>query len=319
MVVEYSFMFKYQIKLMNPNNFKKIGRGVFVMMITPFKKNRDLDLDGVRKNTRFLIDKGIKTGKGVLVPTGSTGECPMMTVEEIKLTMKVVVEEAKGEVPVMPTCNSTDILKKLLKAGADDVIVSVSKQESSQIKFSNNLINATKTWENIDLGIFIDNALFATGADISIPDLEKLIETIPQIIGFKENNSDIGKWDEECMKFGDRINFISGNADCHWPYVGLIGSVGMISAMANFIPERIIEIWDAVQKNDFIEARNLHRKLMPISLFNSRIASEKYKSFIKEVMNIMNIPAGPTRLPLVPLSKEEMEATKKVVMDLNLL
>ena len=116
MVVEYSFMFKYQILLMNPNNFKKIGRGVFVMMITPFKKNRDLDLDGVRKNTRFLIDKGIKTGKGVLVPTGSTGECPMMTVEEIKLTMKVVVEEAKGEVPVMPTCNSTEqnMLKKLV-------------------------------------------------------------------------------------------------------------------------------------------------------------------------------------------------------------
>jgi len=50
---------------------------------------------------------------------------------------------------------SSHVLNKLLKAGADDVIVSVSKQESSQIKFSNNLINATKTWENIDLGIFM--------------------------------------------------------------------------------------------------------------------------------------------------------------------
>jgi dihydrodipicolinate synthase/N-acetylneuraminate lyase len=36
-------------------------------------------------------------------------------------------------------------------------------------------------------------------------------------------------------------------------------------------------------------------------------------------MNIMNIPAGPTRLPLVPLSKEEKEAMKKVLLDLNLL
>jgi len=308
---------------MNPNNFKKIGRGVFVMMITPFKKNRDLDLDGLRKNTRFLIDKGIKTGKGVLVPTGSTGECPMMTVEEIKLTMKAVVEEAKGDVPVMPTCNSTDtrvaieLVKYAQKIGAAGVMVSPHyywKPTQGLL-----LAHYQAIAKNIDLGIVIDNALFATGADISILDLEKLIDTIPQIIGFKENNSDIGKWDEECIKFGDRINFISGNADCHWPYVGLIGSVGMISAMANFIPERIIEIWDAVQKNDFIKARNLHRKLMPISLFNSRIASEKYKSFIKEIMNMMNIAAGPTRLPLVPLSKEEMEATKKVVMDLNLL
>ena len=50
---------------------------------------------------------------------------------------------------------SSHILNKLLKAGADDVIVSVSKQDSSLIKYSNNLINTTKTWENIDLGIFM--------------------------------------------------------------------------------------------------------------------------------------------------------------------
>ena len=308
---------------MNLNDFKKIGRGVFVMMTTPFKDNRDLNLDGVKKHTRILIEKGIKTGKGVLVPTGSTGECPMMTVEEIKLTMKTVVEEAKGEVPVMPTCNSTDtrvaieLVKYAQEIGAAGVMISPPYYWKPNRGIF--LAHYQAIAKEIDLGIFIDNASFATGVDISIPDLEKLIETIPQIIGFKENSSDIGKWDEECMKFGDRINFISGNADCHWPYVGLVGSVGMISAMANFIPEKIIEIWNAVQKNDFIKARDLHRKLMPISLLNSRIASEKYKSFIKEIMNIMNIPAGPTRLPLVPLSKEEKEAMKKVLLDLNLL
>ena len=50
---------------------------------------------------------------------------------------------------------SSYVLNKLLKAGADDVIVSVSKQDNSLIKYSNNLINTTKTWENIDLGIFM--------------------------------------------------------------------------------------------------------------------------------------------------------------------
>ena len=50
---------------------------------------------------------------------------------------------------------SSHVLNKLLKAGADDVIISVSKQDSSLIKYSNNLINTTKTWENIDLGIFM--------------------------------------------------------------------------------------------------------------------------------------------------------------------
>jgi 4-hydroxy-tetrahydrodipicolinate synthase len=308
---------------MKPSEFREVCKGVFVMMTTPFKENRDLDLDGVKKHTRFLIDRGIVTGKGVLVPTGSTGECPMMTTEEIKSTMKVVIEEAKNKVPVMPTCNSTDtrvsieLARYAQEIGADGVMISPHYywKPNRALLLSHYQAIANE----IDLGIVIDNASFATGADISIPDLELLVKKIPQIIGFKENSSDIGKWDEECIKLADKINFIAGNADCHWPYVGLIGSVGMISAMSNFIPEKIIEIWEAVKNNDYIQAKELHRKLMPISMFNSRFASEKYKSFIKEIMNLMGLPAGPTRLPLVPLSKDEMEIVQKVVSDLKLM
>ncbi len=56
--------------------------------------------------------------------------------------------------------------------------------------------------------------------------------------------------------------------------------------MSNFIPDRVLEIWNAVQDNDYVEAMRIHRELMPISIYNSRVASEKYKSFIKEIMNI---------------------------------
>ena len=307
---------------MKPQEFREVCKGVFVMMTTAFKENRDLDLEGVRIHTRYLIDKGIRTGNGVLVPTGSTGECPMMTVDEIKQTMKAVVEEASRRVPVMPTCNSTDtrvaaeLARYAEEIGADGIMVSPHYywKPTTGLLLAHYGAIAKET----NLGIVIDNASFATGADISISDLEKLIDTIPQIVGLKENSSDIGKWDEECLRFDQRINFIAGNADCHWPYVGLIGSVGMISAMANFIPDRVLEIWDAVQVNDFVKAKELHRELMPISLYNSRFASEKYKSYVKEIMNFMHIPAGPTRLPLVPLTEEELEGVKKVVTDLNL-
>jgi len=308
---------------MKPQDFRKVCKGVFVMMTTAFKENRDLDLEGVRAHTRFLLKKGLKTGNGVLVPVGSTGECPMMTTDELKQTMKVVVDEAKGVVPVMPTCNATDtrvaieLVKYAEKIGADGVMVSPHYywKPTSGLLLSHYKAIAAET----SLGIVIDNASFATGADITIDDLEMLVNSMPQIIGFKENSSDIGKWDEECLRLQDRVNFIAGNADCHWPYAGLIGSVGMISAMSNFIPERVLEIWDAVQANDFLKAKELHRALMPISLFNSRFASEKYKSYIKEIMIIMGIPAGPTRLPLVPLSDEEKMKVREVVDNLGLV
>ena len=308
---------------MRPEEFRNVCKGVFVMMTTAFKTDRSLDLEGVAAHTRYLLEKGIKTGNGVLVPVGSTGECPMMTVDEIKQTMKVVVDEAKGKVPVMPTCNSTDtrvvieLVEYAEKIGADGVMVSPHYYWKPTRDMLLSHFGAVA--ESTSLGIVIDNCSFATGADIAVNDLELLVEKYPQIIGFKENSSDIGKWDEECLRLESKVNFIAGNADCHWPYVGLIGSVGMISAMANFIPDRVLEIWDAVQAHDFLKAKELHRKLMPISLFNSRVASEKYKSFVKEIMTLMGLPAGPTRLPLVPLSEEETKQVKEVVTSLGLV
>ncbi|MFA7109146.1 MAG: dihydrodipicolinate synthase family protein [Sphaerochaetaceae bacterium] len=308
---------------MKPQEFRKICKGVFVMMTTPFHEDRTLDLEGVRTHVKYILGEGIKTGNGVLVPVGSTGECPMMTLEEKKLVMDVVMEEAKGLVPVMPTCNSCDtreaieMVQYAEKIGAAGVMCSPHYYWKPTYGMLYEHFKAIA--DSTNLGIVIDNCNFATGADISVSSLEKLVEEIPQIIGFKENSSDIGKWDEECRILDSKVNFIAGNADCHWPYVALIGSVGMISAMANFIPARVLEIWEACEEGDFFKAKKLHRTLMPISLFNSRIASEKYKSFIKEMMMLMGIPAGPTRLPLVQLSSEEKEKAKEVALQLNLI
>ena len=308
---------------MKPDELKKVFRGVGVIMTTPFKDNRELDKEGVRKHARFLVDHGIKTGTGVLIPTGSTGECPMLRDDEIRDIIEIILDEVKGEVPVVVTCNHTDTrvvieqAKYAQEIGADGVMICPHyywKPSEGML-----LTHYKAIAKEIDLGIVIDNASFATGVDMSIESIERLVDNIPNIIALKENSSDIGKWDEECMLFHDRINIVAGNADCHWPYVALIGSVGMISGIANFAPERMIEIYEAVEKGDYLKARELHRKLMPVSLFNSRVASEKYKSFLKEIMNLMGIPAGPTRLPLVPLSDQEKSQVKKVVQDLGFI
>jgi len=47
------------------------------------------------------------------------------------------------------------INNKLIKFGADDVIIGINKSKSSQIKFSNNKIVAVKNWDMSNLGIFM--------------------------------------------------------------------------------------------------------------------------------------------------------------------
>lgn len=50
---------------MSAENFKDNLKGLVIPMPTPFKSDYELDMEGLRGNTRFLVEKGIKTGKGV--------------------------------------------------------------------------------------------------------------------------------------------------------------------------------------------------------------------------------------------------------------
>ena len=85
---------------------KKIG-GVLVVMTTPFTPSFEVDIEGLKKNVQFLIESGIRTGSGALVAVGSNGECHVLSIEERKKVAEVVVDEAKGRVPVIIGCNHT--------------------------------------------------------------------------------------------------------------------------------------------------------------------------------------------------------------------
>ncbi|MBI5201520.1 MAG: dihydrodipicolinate synthase family protein, partial [Elusimicrobia bacterium] len=70
--------------------------GSFPAMITPFKKGL-LDEPALRAHARRLI----AGGSSGLVPCGSTGEAATLTPAEYKRVVAVVLEEARGRVPVI--------------------------------------------------------------------------------------------------------------------------------------------------------------------------------------------------------------------------
>lgn len=51
--------------------------GVTAAMITPFQKDGEVDLNGMRQLTRMLVDKGIHC----LYPCGTTGEMLRLSME----------------------------------------------------------------------------------------------------------------------------------------------------------------------------------------------------------------------------------------------
>ena len=71
--------------------------GVGTALVTPFTKSGDLDEKGVRRLGRRQIDAGIH----FLVPIGTTGENPTLTLAERIRIVEILVDEANGEVPIL--------------------------------------------------------------------------------------------------------------------------------------------------------------------------------------------------------------------------
>ncbi|MGB9857430.1 MAG: dihydrodipicolinate synthase family protein [Dictyoglomaceae bacterium] len=298
-------------------------KGVIVVMITPFKENYELDEEGLRRLTRFLIDSGIKEGKGVLVPAGSTGECAMLSDEERKRIFQIVKDEAKNEVPVIGGCNHTDTrtVIKLVhyaeEAGLDGVMISPPyywKPDERMV-----LAHYKAIAKETSLGIMVYNNWFASQLDIPVDLMAKLVDEVPNIVALKDNCNIISKLAQMIEALGDRISIVNGSGEPHEPYAALMGARGFVTGEACVIPKTCVAIYEAEEKKDWDKAKELLRQssvLWNYLLSGSHIAD--YIVRVKAALNILGLPGGIPRLPLQPASSKEIEDLKKLLSEFPL-
>ena len=307
---------------MKPEELKEKLQGVLVAMTTPFRSDFELDEGGLRKQTHFLIDSGIEEGKGALVPTGTNGECPMLTDEERGRIFKIVVEETQGKAPVVAGCNHTDtravvkLAKYAKEAGADGLMISPPYYWAPSEEI---ILNHYKTiCKETDLGIMVYNNWFATQVDVSIETMSKLAE-LPNIVALKENTPYIEKFHKIVDALGNKITVVNGAGEPHEPYASLMGAQGFVTGLANFIPKTLWEMYQAERKGDYVKARNIHRKITPlVDFIVGGESSADSIARIKAAMELVGIPAGPPRPPLIPLDEKGKKELKELLTKIEL-
>ena len=302
---------------------KERTKGVVVVMTTPFREDHSLDEEGLRRLTRFLLDSGLREGNGVLVPAGSTGECPMLTDEERKTIFKIVKEEAGNTIPVVGGCNHTDTrtVIKLVhyaeEAGLDGVMVSPPYywKPNEEIVLTHYKAIAKET----QMGIMVYNNWFASQWDIPVETMVRLAEEIPSIVVLKENTPSIAKFADMVRVLGERISIINGAGEPHEPYAALMGAQGFVSGIACVIPQTCLSIYQAEVDGDYQRAKEIVNRIVPLTDFFTK--GEHDADFIlriKAIMNLLGLPGGFPRLPLLPVSQEITLKGREIIEKLNL-
>jgi 4-hydroxy-tetrahydrodipicolinate synthase len=277
-------------------------KGILPAMITPFSP----ESGGVNETAlAALTDRLIEAGVGGLVPCGSTGEFQTLSHQERCRVTEVVVNAAKGRVPVIPhtgalsTSEAIELSQYAEGAGASAVMVVPPFYEAPP--WSDIVEHYRAIAAAINIPIMLYHIPSAHGYTLSAAQIGELAE-IDGIDFLKDSSANLVQLTELMQRYGDRIQVFNG-----WDtltFYGLAaGTPAAVWGAANFIPELCVELFDTVfGRGDLVAGRALWERIWPICSF---LEEGGYAAKVKAGCDLVGLPAGAPRLPLREVSESD--------------
>lgn len=275
-----------------------IIRGSIVALITPFKEDGSINFDKLGE----LIEWHIAKKTDAILILGTTSESPTMSHEEDNEICKFTVDLVNKRVPVIASsgsnCTQTVIEKSLSfqSLGADALLTITPYYNKANTEGMYH--HFADVADIVDIPMVLYNVPGRTGCGISVDVLERLA-VHPKIIGIKEASGDMSYMAKIARLANDNFAIYSGNDDIIVPILSMGGS-GVISVLANIMPEETHDLVMDYLNGDVIRARDAQIKYL--NLIND-LFIEVNPIPVKEAMNLMGMGVGGYRLPLYPMAE----------------
>ena len=290
-----------------------IFKGVGVALVTPMNEN-GLNLPEYGR----LIDHVIAGGATALFVGGTTGEPATMTEEERISMFRYAVKKADGRVPVIIGTGSNNTaaavrMSRIAEAeGADGLLVVTPYYNKCT---QNGLVeHYTAIADAVNIPLVLYNVPTRTGVRIQPATALRLSEH-PNIAAIKDASENIDDLLEMCRVCRGKLDIYSGN-DSYTVFLMALGALGVVSVVANVVPDRMTAITNACFDGDYEKARELAFALDPLA---KALFYEVNPIPTKKALEYIGIRAGKPRLPLTELEPAHAEMLRKVMTDLGVI
>jgi len=287
-------------------------KGCFTAIVTPFKKGK-VDEEALRNLIQFQLEKGIDG----IVPCGTTGESPTLSFEEHKQVIRIAVEEVNGKVPVIAGAGSNntreaeELTRFAREVKADAALVITPYYNKPTPK---GLEAHYRYLDALGFPIIIYNVPSRTGVNIPPVTVARLSH-LSNIVGIKEASGDMDQVSSIISLCKDDFSVLSGN-DSHTLPILSLGGTGIISVVANVVPDEMTRMVKAYLKRDLEEARQLHYKLYPLC---KAMFIETNPLPVKTAMARMGMIEKEWRLPLEGMERTNEEKLEKALTKYGLI
>jgi 4-hydroxy-tetrahydrodipicolinate synthase len=273
-------------------------------MITPFAKDGSIDWDGVATLATHLADHG----HDAIAVNGTTGEAPTTKSSEKLEIIKVVKSTVGSRVKVLSgagdneTSYTVEQAKRSADAGADGLLIVApyyNKPPQAGIEAHFKAV-ASAT----DLPIMMYDIPGRTGVEIESDTIIRLFD-VPNIVALKDAKGNLAATSDVIARCG--IPVYSGDDILNLPFLS-IGAVGFVSVCGHTVGNELKAMLDAWFAGDTARALEIHQKLIPV--FKGTFKTQG-AILTKAAMNLMGLPGGTTRLPLVDATPAQIATLRE--------
>ena len=273
-------------------------------MVTPFTKDGAIDWAGIEKIAAHLVANG---HDGIVV-NGTTGEAPTTKSSEKEEIIRVVRNTVGSKITVLSgagdneTEYSINQAKRTENAGADGLLVVTpyynKPPQAGVAAHFKAIASAT------DLPLMMYDIPGRCGIEIE-PDTIVELYNHPQIVALKDAKGNVASTSWVIKRCG--IPVYSGDDILNLPLLS-VGAVGMVSVCGHTVGKDLKEMLDAWFAGNAARALEIHQKLLPVFTGTFRTQGA---ILTKAALNMLGLPGGYTRLPLVDATEDQITQLRK--------
>jgi len=276
-------------------------RGSLPPLVTPFTDDCEVDFE----TYAALVDWHVAEGSHGVVVCGTSGEPSVLTSTERRRLAEVAIDAASARIPVVVATGSqshaetVELTAHAARAGATAVLIVtpyyIRPPRRGLVAYFVDLAART------DLPMLVYHIPGRAAVAVDIEVLSEIAEHAPTFVGMKHAAPDLSLVTEALLTFGPDFRVLVGLEELSYPMLAL-GASGMVNAVANVVPDRIVELFDAVQGGTFVDARRLHERLFEL---NRAVFYDTNPIPVKYMMwRLGQLPNYEHRLPMVPATPE---------------
>jgi len=297
--------------------------GVNPANLMPFTEDEEIDESALRAHIRDLV---AFDEVNAIVCNGHASEAHALTVAERERAVEIIDDEVGASNPVIsgvgggPTREVVDVAARMAAAGADGVLLfpsyePMNRRREAAIRYVEDVAAA------IDVPVVVFQLSAASGKNYESSVLADLTR-IDGVTAVKNAVWDVTHYQEDVRAIRDAgtdVQLLVGN-DEHLLASYAIGADGTVLELAAAIPQAIIDLFEAVQREDLATAREIHFRLQPFFDAIYQPPTTDGPMRLKEALRIRgDLETAKPRRPAVPIPQSEIEDIRQGMAESGLL